>query len=225
MIPMTAETPADFAVSECAYACAWCNAVNDSMTAEWCSCLSSRNTLVCATCDRCFCDAAPFWRSAFTKSVAGTMFLQREQKRKGFKPVANARQETMQRPLILVIDDDKVVHMIAERVLRVFGGTIVHAEDGETGLAMAQQLRPELVITDALLPKLDGRELSRILKSDPETQNCKLVVMTGLYKGRRYRDEAFRNFHVDDYIEKPVAAPALRALAGKLLGVPEEIAS
>lgn len=215
----------DFAVNECTFQCASCEAVNDSTTAEWCTCLSARNTLVCTSCQRCFCNAPASWRNAFTKSEAGTVFARREQQRKREKLVSMSASQPLQRPLILIVDDDKTVHLIAERVLRTLGGTVLHAHDGAEALDLAQTLRPDLIITDALLPKLDGRELSRIVKTDPETQDSKLVVMTGLYKGRRYRDEAFRTFHVDEYVEKPVSAPALRAIAEKLLGIPSEIAS
>ncbi len=215
----------DYVVKLNAYECTWCHALNDSMTAAWCSCLSARTTLACARCGRCFCGASSEWKDAFIKSVAGTVFLQREQKRKTAKLAAVPEPHALRRPLILIVDDDKVIHLIADRVLRDLGGTILHAEDGAAGLAMALETRPDLVITDALLPKLDGRELSRILKSDPTNQFCKLVVMTTLYKGRRYRDEAFKKFLVDEYLEKPVSASALHALASRLLGVHHEIAS
>jgi CheY-like chemotaxis protein len=214
----------EFAMSECIYTCAWCHAVNDSMTAEWCSCLSSRTTLVCRSCGRCFCDASERWQTAFTLSPAGTVFIQRERKRKSLSAVAE-EPAVIRRPLILVVDDDKVVHLIAGRVLRHFGGTILHAEDGAAGLSMALETRPDIVITDAFLPKLDGRELARLLKGRAETAACKLVVITALYKGRRYRDEAYKNFHVDEYLEKPVSAATLNAVVGKLLGISEEMAS
>jgi len=213
-----------FAMSDCVFECELCSAVNDSKTAEWCSCISARNTLVCSTCKHCFCEASPRWRAEFMKSGAGTVFLQRRQEQKGAKRTA-LPEGPYARPLVLIIDDDKLVHMIADRVLADFGGTILHAEDGQTGLDLAEQFRPDLVITDAFLPKLDGREVARLLKTTPETAESKLVVMTALYKGRRYRDEAFKRFHVDEYLEKPVSAPTLRALAARLLNISLELAS
>jgi CheY-like chemotaxis protein len=222
MVPISPDSSA-FAVSDCAFACASCNAVNDSMTAEWCSCVSARNTLVCSACERCFCEAPAPWLTDFIKSPAGSAYLQREQKRKGIKSVP-APQDVVRRPLILVIDDDRVVHLIADRVLASFGGTVLHAEDGLRGLSIARQTRPDLVITDALLPKLDGRELALLLRSDPEN-HCKIAVMTALYKGRRYRDEAYKTFQVDEYLEKPITAPTLRRVAARLLGIATEMAS
>lgn len=113
----------------------------------------------------------------------------------------------------MIVDDDKVIHAIASHVLTGFSGTVLHAMDGLSALQMARQTRPDLVITDALLPKLDGRELARTLKRDEETKNCKVVVMTALYKASRYRIEALNNFLVDEYLHKPVQPGKIKALA------------
>jgi DNA-binding response OmpR family regulator len=105
-------------------------------------------------------------------------------------------------------------------VLAGFSGTLLHAYDGDAGLRMALQVRPELVITDALLPKIDGREIARSLKSDPATSSMKVVVITAVYKGPRYRAEAFRDYLVDDFIEKPVSAGKLRTVINAMLPIP-----
>jgi CheY-like chemotaxis protein len=117
------------------------------------------------------------------------------------------------RPVVLIVDDDNIVHSIVTRVLSGFSGTVLHATDGLSALKMARLLPPDLVITDALLPKLDGRELAKALKSEEDTKNCKVVVMTGLYKAPRYRFEALSNFLADEYLHKPVAPGKIKALA------------
>jgi CheY-like chemotaxis protein len=73
------------------------------------------------------------------------------------------------------------------------------------------------MLTDALLPGLDGRDVVRFLKNDPSTSSIRTIVMTGLYKGQKYRNEAFRDFMVDGYIEKPVGAAELRRVTGEML--------
>jgi CheY-like chemotaxis protein len=206
-------------ISDFVFACAWCGTDNDSLTAEWCSCVSSNPSLDCKACGRCFCKADRAWRERFLTSPAAAVHRRRSMKlSRSFAPAADAPAvDDLPRPIILVVDDDKVVHVIAKRVLAEFNGTLLHAADGEAGLRLAQQLRPDLVITDAFLPKLDGRELSQRLKTAPETQHCKVAVMTALYKGLRYRAEAIRQFHVDAYVEKPLTADVLRKLAADLL--------
>jgi CheY-like chemotaxis protein len=122
------------------------------------------------------------------------------------------------RPMIMIVDDDPVIHKVFAKMLESFTGTVVHCHDGREALALAQELRPELIITDALMPKLDGRELTRILKQSPATRHAKIVVMTGLYKGVRYRGEAFRDFLVDAYMEKPINSGTVWSLVRSVQG-------
>jgi CheY-like chemotaxis protein len=213
------EQPASegFAVSRCSYPCPWCQAINDAWTAEWCNCVSASPTLMCHACARCFCAATTEWRARAFEASAWMMFLSRQAALKASRLVPHEKGIPLARPVILVVDDDKVVHVLARRVLASLGGTLLHAFDGAEAWALSLETRPDLVITDALLPKLDGRELSRRLKTDSATKNCRVIVITALYKGLRYRTEAFREFLVDEYESKPVSPARLRALAERHL--------
>lgn len=122
------------------------------------------------------------------------------------------------RPTVLIVDDDKLVRLIATKALADADLNVVDAADGVTALQMAQELVPDLVITDALLPRLDGRELARRIKSDPALSKTKVVVITALYKGTRYKNEAIREFLVDDYLEKPLTPAKLRWIVARMLG-------
>lgn len=123
------------------------------------------------------------------------------------------------KPVVLMVDDDRVIHVIAARVLAAMPVTLVHAHNGAEALEMAMELRPDLIVTDALLPKLDGRELCRKVKTSPGMQGCKVAIMTALYKGARYRNEAFHTFLADEYLEKPLTPEKLRHLVSHLLGI------
>ena len=70
---------------------------------------------------------------------------------------------------------------------------------------------------EVLLPKIDGRELTRTLKTNPNTASGKVVIITALYKGSRYRGEAIRDYLADEFMEKPVAADKLRQTIDRLL--------
>lgn len=208
-----------FATASCAYACLSCESINDSTSAEWCSCVTSRPTLTCAACGSCFCAAPRAWWLSFLVSPAAPAFRRRsaELTHPTIPRPSDVAPSDLARPVILIVDDDKVIHLIAKRVLADLGGTVVHATDGEAGFRLAMAVRPDVVITDALLPKLDGRELARILKTTPETSRCRVAVVTALYKGSRYRAEAFKRFLVDAYAEKPLAPDALHSLVRSLL--------
>ncbi|MEO6486990.1 MAG: response regulator [Thermoanaerobaculia bacterium] len=199
------------------YRCAWCESSNDVVSAEWCSCIAAERTLLCDDCGRCFCEANTTWRREFFGSDPGKVFRTRARTEQLVTPRLTAVANELKRPVILVVDDDKVVHFIARRVLSAVAGTLVHAEDGEEGLRLAFELQPDVIITDALLPKLDGRELARTVKMNPDTSHCRVAVMTALYKGLRYRREAMTHFQADEYLEKPISAAKLLAVTERLL--------
>jgi len=199
------------------YRCPSCDAVNLASSNDWCLCTNAEQTLVCAGCASCFCDASTAWKRDFWQNASPELYARRrEQRNRGVK--LQLVTQRPQRPVILLIDDDRTVHSIVLRVLEGFDGTLLHAYDGETGLRMALDFQPELVITDALLPKVDGREISRALKSDPATAAGKVIVISAVYKGERYRGEALRQYFADDYIEKPIRAAKLRAIIANMIG-------
>jgi CheY-like chemotaxis protein len=190
------------------YRCHSCKAHNRAEENSWCLCTGSNRSLVCSSCSACFCHAAAQWQREFWWNAPAWLHEQRrhEQRR---APVLSRIDQKMVMPIVLVIDDDRTVHAIASRVLASVVGTILHADDGETGLQLATEFQPDLVLADALLPKIDGREIARTLKSSAGTRHIKVVVLSGLYKGLRYRTEAVRDFLVDEYVEKPVNADKL----------------
>jgi len=129
------------------------------------------------------------------------------------KAIARART-------ILVVDDDRLVHAIVGRIMAGFDGVLLYANDGKKALAMTRVVRPDLVLTDALLPGMDGRELSRTIKTDPLTSHTTVMVMTALYKGARYKQEAFSKFLVDAYVDKPLNLQTLRPAIELALAAP-----
>jgi two-component system phosphate regulon response regulator PhoB len=101
------------------------------------------------------------------------------------------------------------------------GFGFIAAANGQEGLLMAHEYRPDLILSDAFMPKLDGREMCRLLKEDPATSPSKAIIMTGLYTDRKYRNEALDYFKVDDYVAKPLAVDDLIKLFKKHL--PQEV--
>jgi CheY-like chemotaxis protein len=201
------------------YRCPSCKSVNFAAENEWCLCTGADPSLLCRTCGRCFCSAPRNWQQLFWVTATTELVANRRARRVA-APALRAVQNEHIPPVLLLVDDDRTVHTIVERVLEGFPGTLLHAYDGPDGLRMARQVKPDLVLTDAFLPGLDGRELARIVKLEQERRPQKVVVMTALYKGTRYKNEAFRHFLVDGYLEKPITAARLRALVETMLDVP-----
>lgn len=211
------------------YRCHWCESLNNAAELEWCLCTTTRPSLVCRGCKRCFCAAPEHVKRTFWSLASADLIARQWQAAHKSAPQNAAPPQTLVRPVILVVDDSKVIHTVVETILSGFEGTILHAHNGADALRIARSVRPEILLTDALLPGLDGRDVARLLKSDPSTAHIRVVVMTALYKGQRYRAEAFRDFKVDAYVEKPVTAAELRGTIDEMLALataaPESIAS
>jgi two-component system response regulator (stage 0 sporulation protein F) len=79
---------------------------------------------------------------------------------------------------ILVIDDEELVRTLLRTVLETDGHTVLEAEDGRNGIALYREQRPDLVITDILLPELSG--LETIMELTREFLNVKVIAISGL---------------------------------------------
>lgn len=110
---------------------------------------------------------------------------------------------------ILIIDDDQIVQLTLTKILAAQGYQIITAIDGETGLEKAQQLQPALIICDWLMPGMDGIEVCRQVKANPNLSTTFFIVLTSLdsvadvVKGL--------DSGADDFITKPIEQNELKA--------------
>lgn len=81
---------------------------------------------------------------------------------------------------ILIVDDSRFLRIANERALVKAGYEVITSADGEEGLMLAQEHKPDLVVLDMLLPKLSGPEALRTLRKDPETASIPVMVLTSL---------------------------------------------
>ncbi len=92
---------------------------------------------------------------------------------------------------ILLVEDDKSLREIYGVRLLAEGYQIISAGDGEQALAMAVKERPDLIISDVMMPKISGFDMLDILRSTPETKDLKVIMMTALSsEDQRSRGEA-----------------------------------
>jgi DNA-binding NtrC family response regulator len=119
-------------------------------------------------------------------------------------------ENTAKSQTVLIVDDDEEIRLIAEYTVQKMGYRTLTASHAEEALAIVEASKPEIVITDALMPKIDGRQLCRLIKvSNP---SIKVVVMSGLYTKSQYRVEAMNQFHADEYLAKPINFERLRTV-------------
>lgn len=207
-----------------AVTCHKCQVPFDVLQAAWCSCLASDRSFVCPSCGSCFCKAPGSYKQRLWAGAPKALWDRKlEEKNQVFKLPENPHPRDVRRPLVMVVEDENDILRIAVRVLDALGYGIVLARNGVDGLEMARRYKPELVLTDALMPKLDGREMARQLKSDPETAQIKIVVMTALYTSVKYEQEAYKTFKVDGYLSKPLDVDQLRAVLEKHLSAPPQV--
>jgi CheY-like chemotaxis protein len=117
---------------------------------------------------------------------------------------------------IMVVDDDRVSVLMVETALMKRGFNVMTAADGEEAWAAVREAKPDLVISDILLPKMDGLELCRRIKSDPELSGTRVILMTAVYRQAAFRAEAGAS-GADGFEEKPLNMLALVAKIEGLL--------
>lgn len=81
---------------------------------------------------------------------------------------------------VLLIDDSKFLRRANELSLSKAGHQIVTASDGEEGLRLAREKKPDVIVLDMLLPKLGGAQLLQFLKGDPLTAKIPVIVLSSL---------------------------------------------
>ena len=130
----------------------------------------------------------------------------------------------MARARILVVDDSATVRRVACRTLRDAGHDVSEAEDGQVGIELAQRVVPDLVLLDAVMPKLDGEGFCRALRSISNLRDVPVVLMSARADKIAHRFMAVTG--AVDSIAKPFAPEALLAVAAHALerakGAPPE---
>jgi CheY-like chemotaxis protein len=116
-------------------------------------------------------------------------------------------------PLVLIADDDADVRdAVADMVRRRAGARVVEAVDGADALAIAVSSRPDLVLTDWMMPRLNGAELLAALRADPATEEVPVVLFSAYVNPGMSAGLGF-----DGYLPKPVRLAALQELLERFL--------
>lgn len=198
--------------------CFTCKGRFNALESVWCNCLVSERSVICPSCLNCFCKANTIYKQRFWSNAPQLLWDRKLEEHSTEFSKKNPEPENVIRPLILVVDDEKQIQRIAFRDLEGLGYGVILARNGMEGLELAKKYMPDLILSDALMPKMDGREMCKRIKTDPETAKIKVVIMTSLYTQSKYKAEAFREFRVDDYQIKPLNFNELRTLLQKHLG-------
>ena len=111
------------------------------------------------------------------------------------------------KPTILLVEDTKEVVMMLRDYLELIGYKVFTAQDGVDGIVQAQHVKPDLILMDIQMPRMDGFETTRKLRSDPNFRYTPIIALTAL--AMPHDRERCLEAGMDEYISKPVNLKAL----------------
>lgn len=129
---------------------------------------------------------------------------------------------TAEKEYLLIVEDVPDILELLKETLIFKGYRVITAENGEEALVAIEKEHPALIITDILMPKMDGFNLVHRLRLDVETRNIPVVFLTATYVAPEDKEFAL-TIGVSRFIEKPVDLPEFFPLIEELLakGIPE----
>lgn len=111
--------------------------------------------------------------------------------------------------VVVVIEDEPEMRRNIVRLLRLEGYEPAEAPDGDTGLKLVRERKPALVLCDVMMPGLDGHDVLRAVREDPQIQSIPFIFLTA--RADKSDQRSGMNLGADDYITKPFANDELLA--------------
>ena len=102
---------------------------------------------------------------------------------------------------LLVVDDDPVIQKLLQVNFEMEGYNVVTASDGLEGLERARAENPDVIVCDIMMPRMDGLEVTRALKGDPDTAGIPILLLSA--KAQQADVAAGQESGADDYVTKP----------------------
>ncbi|MCB1758687.1 MAG: response regulator [Gammaproteobacteria bacterium] len=118
---------------------------------------------------------------------------------------------------VLIVDDEQNIAISVEFLMRREGFDVAVARDGEEGLAAIRTTKPDLVLLDIMMPKMDGFQVCKAVRADPQLASVRILMLTA--KGRQAEIEKGLSLGADAYIPKPFSTSELVAKVKELLGL------
>jgi DNA-binding response OmpR family regulator len=103
---------------------------------------------------------------------------------------------------ILIVDDDEDILRLLRKILEVEGYAVLDARDGEEAIVQVKTHRPDLVVLDLNLPKMDGFVVCEQIKNDPKTARIPVLMLTAAYDKVEHAERGLL-LGADEYVVKP----------------------
>ncbi len=101
---------------------------------------------------------------------------------------------------ILLVEDDETLAEVYKQRLELEGFDVNHVNNGEDALATAVKFRPDLVLLDVMMPKLNGFDVLDIMRQTPETRNVHIIMLTALSQPKD--EQRAKDLGADDFLIK-----------------------
>ena len=118
-------------------------------------------------------------------------------------------------PKVLIVDDDPVIQLLLRVNMEMEGFDVVTAADGEEGLRLANDTRPDIMLLDVMMPKLDGFEVLKQIRIREETRELPVILLSA--KATARDEHAGLTAGANEYMTKPFDPPDLIERVKKLL--------
>src|SRR5215211_8383529 len=124
---------------------------------------------------------------------------------------------------ILVIDDEPINHQLVARALSPLQCELHYAENGKGGITQARSVKPDMIITDVMMPDITGYEVTRLLRREPQFAATPILVLTA----QSGLQDKLKSFEVgaDDHLTKPFESAELVGRVTSLLRRVEAVKS
>lgn len=116
---------------------------------------------------------------------------------------------------ILIADDEKALRLLITGTLEIGDYDILEANNGTQAWESVKRERPDLVILDVMMPGMTGYEVCRCIKSDPDLQDIKVLILTA--KGQQSEKEAAWEALADYYLTKPFSPVELLSMVEEIM--------
>lgn len=116
---------------------------------------------------------------------------------------------------VLIVDDSPTLMDAHKRMLENHHHTVITASDGEEGINVAMAQRPDLILMDVVMPRMNGFQATRKLSRDPQTRHIPIIMVTS--KDQETDILWAKRQGAKDYLIKPIAEPALISTVQRLL--------
>ena len=118
---------------------------------------------------------------------------------------------------VLLVDDDPVILKLLQGNFEMEGYTVMTASDGVEGLEKARAERPDIVLLDIMMPRMDGLQVTKELKGSDDTTEIPIILLSA--KAQASDVQTGRDVGADDYLTKPFDPLELLDRVGDLLGI------